>query len=87
MMATEYHIGNWPGVTFVIPADIVADSATGILETGKRERGWISGVGLGQDGEGILVEEVIPRSGAFAGCEGGFDSGHSSDYVRKKFGT
>lgn len=68
MMATEFHVGNWPGVTFVIPADIVADSAAGILETGKRERGWISGVGLGQDGEGIVVEEVIPQSpAAFAG--------------------
>lgn len=64
MMATEFHLGNWPGVTFIIPADIVADSALAIMEDGRRERGWISGVGLGQDEDGILVEDVVPRSPA-----------------------
>lgn len=72
MMATEFHIGNNPSVTFVIPADIVADAALSIMESGKRERGWISGVGLGQDVNGILVQEVIPQSpAALAGLQKG----------------
>ncbi len=64
MLATEFRLGNWPGVTFLIPADTIADSALSIIEWGKRDRGWISGVGLGQDSHGIIVEEVVPRSPA-----------------------
>lgn len=72
MMAVELHMGNGPGMTFVIPSDIVADSALAIMESGKRERGWISGLGIGQDINGIVVEEVIPHSpAAMAGLQKG----------------
>jgi len=64
VMASEFCLGRWPGITFLIPTDIIADSALAIIRTGKRERGWISGVGLGQNINGIVVEEVIPKSSA-----------------------
>ncbi len=72
VMASEFSLGRWPGITFLIPSDIIADSALAIIRTGKRERGWISGVGLGQDINGIVVEEVIPdSSAALAGLKKG----------------
>ncbi len=64
MIASEYHVGNWPGLTFIIPADIVADSAKSIIAEGKRERGWIPGLDLVQLESGILVEKLAENSPA-----------------------
>ncbi|MEW6238707.1 MAG: S1C family serine protease [Candidatus Omnitrophota bacterium] len=64
MIATEYSLGRGPSLTFVIPSDIVADSAWAIIESGKRERGWISGIDLKQVSDGILVENVSEDSPA-----------------------
>ena len=58
MIATEFHIGGWPSVTFVIPADYVVDSAREIIQTGKRERGVFPGVVLALNEKGVLVSEV-----------------------------
>ncbi|HXK92244.1 MAG TPA: S1C family serine protease, partial [bacterium] len=62
MIATEFHIGNFPGITLVTPAEIVVDSALSLIKTGKRERGWIPGMVLKQDEEGVLIEELDANS-------------------------
>ncbi len=62
MLATDFNIGRWPSVTFVIPSDIVADSAKEIIKNGKRERGWIPGLELKQGLGGILVKDIDPHS-------------------------
>ena len=62
MVAAEFHIGRWPGVTLVIPADIVVDTAREIIKYGKRERGFIPGLVLGQDIDGVRVQDLDPKS-------------------------
>ncbi|MFB3786725.1 MAG: S1C family serine protease [bacterium] len=62
MIATEFHIGNFPGITLVTPAEIVVDSAQSIIKTGKRDRGWIPGMVLKQDEDGVLIEELADNS-------------------------
>jgi len=62
MIATEFHIGNFPGITLVTPAEIVVDSALSLIKTGKRECGWIPGMVLKQDEEGVLIEELDANS-------------------------
>ncbi len=62
MLATDYYMGRWPSVTFMIPSEMIADSALSIIEHGKRERGWIPGLELRQSLGGILLEEVEEES-------------------------
>ena len=62
MVAAEFHIGRWPGVTLVIPADIVVDTAREIIQHGKRERGFIPGLVLGQDIDGVRIQDLDPKS-------------------------
>ena len=72
MIATEFHIGNFPGITLVTPAEIVVDSAQSIIKTGKRVRGWIPGLVLKQDEDGVLIEELDANSRA---AESGLEAG------------
>ncbi|MBD3267086.1 PDZ domain-containing protein [bacterium] len=64
MIAKEYRYRDWPGVTFIIPAEMVIDSALAIMKKGKRERGWIPGLVLKQNENGILVEHIEESSPA-----------------------
>ena len=65
MMAGSFHVGDWPRVSFVIPAKIVADSAQQIIEhDGRLVRGWIPGASFQQHAQGILVDEIEPGSHA-----------------------
>ena len=83
MMATEFHIGRWPGVAFIIPAEIVADSAEGIIRDGKREHGWIAGLALKPWVSGVLIEEIDQNSVARSAglCEGDIIVGFNGDRV------
>lgn len=58
MIAAEFRMGNWPGVTFVIPADYVAEAARELIERGYRDRGRFPGINLGMDDQGLMVTEV-----------------------------
>lgn len=64
MMASEFHAFDHPGVTFVIPANVVADSIRGIMKEDQLAQGWIDGVRLGQHQMGILIEEIERESRA-----------------------
>lgn len=66
MIATEYRKGNFPGVTFIMPGDMVAESAQDIVQNGKRIRGWIPGLkSIGPpDPRGIIVTGLVPESPA-----------------------
>jgi serine protease Do len=64
MIAKEYRQGEWPGITFIIPADMIIDSALSIIETGERERGWIPGLVLRQEQNGIMIEHIEEGSPA-----------------------
>ncbi len=64
MLATEYHRDDWPGISFVIPSDMVVDSALEIIKNGKIEHGWIPGIEFKQDIAGIIIEKLEENSPA-----------------------
>lgn len=64
MIAAEYHVGDYPGVTLVIPADIIVDSALSIIENGRREHGWIAGWTLEGDMDGVIIRDIQEGSPA-----------------------
>jgi serine protease Do len=64
MIAREYRVDGYPGLTFLVPSDILIDSAKEIIQNGKRDRGFISGVVFKQNLNGILIEEIGPDSPA-----------------------
>ncbi|MBI1389367.1 MAG: PDZ domain-containing protein [bacterium] len=73
MMASEFHVGNYPSVTFVIPADLVLDSVNQILQRGEDSHAWIPGIELQQlvnrfteAPAGILVKNIDTQSPAAA---------------------
>lgn len=62
MIATEYHIGQSPGVTFVIPSEYITESAQEIIEKGSVERGIIPGVQIDLQDRGVVIDIVDPNS-------------------------
>ncbi len=62
MIATEFHVGQSPGVTFVIPAEYIVNSANEIIETGFKQRGKIPGVQIQLGENGIEVLNVAQSS-------------------------
>ncbi len=64
MIATEFHVGNWPRISFIIPSDLILDSATEIIEKGKKERGWIPGLEFKDALLGIIITELEKDSPA-----------------------
>lgn len=64
MMAAEFHVGAWPGVSFAIPADLVMDSAREIIERGGMQNAWIPGIELKQTQYGILITKIEDHSPA-----------------------
>lgn len=66
MIGDKFQLEGWPGITFLIPADMVIDSAKNIIQKGKRERGCIPGLMIRQDQDGIQVYDVEANSLAAA---------------------
>lgn len=62
MIATEYHIGQSPGVSFVIPADYIANSALEIIQKGYKERGSIPGVEFTLRESGVYILNIDSNS-------------------------
>jgi serine protease Do len=72
MLATEYHREGWPGISFIIPGDMVLDSAREIIANGTIEHGWIPGIEFKQDISGIIIEKLEETSPAkMAGLQKG----------------
>ena len=66
MIADRFQMEGYPSVTFLIPADMIVDSAKQIMQRGKRERGCISGLTIRQDKDGVQVYDVTANSVAAA---------------------
>ncbi|MDX9754147.1 MAG: S1C family serine protease [bacterium] len=64
MIAGKYQVEGWPGISFLIPSEMVIDSAMEIIQSGARERGWIPGLDLQQSQNGILVQSIDAKSPA-----------------------
>lgn len=62
MIAREYHTGQAPGVTFVIPSEYITDSAQEIIDKGSIERGTIPGVQINLHEKGVVIDIVDPNS-------------------------
>lgn len=64
MMATRFNVGNWPSLSFVIPANIVVDSANELIAKGERVRGWPNGLSIGIINHQLVIESVEEGSQA-----------------------
>jgi S1-C subfamily serine protease len=62
MVATEYHLGQAPGISFVIPADYIVNSAQEIIKTGSKERGVIPGVEFSLQETGVYILNIDENS-------------------------
>ena len=74
--AISTQTGQYAGVGFAIPSNMVKDVMTSIINNGKVERGWL-GVQIGAltkeaaeyakfDGQGVLISDVLPNGPALA---------------------